>query len=62
MYMCTALLSHIEVGTCVVQGLTERCDQLRDEVLRGLELSEKARCVHPVCSYHTVTNPPLSSV
>ena len=26
------------------------CDQLRDDVLRGLELSEKARCVLPALS------------
>ena len=33
-----------------VQELADACDQLRDQMLRGLELSEKARCVAPaVC-------------
>jgi hypothetical protein len=48
-----------EVGASVcealrtVKELTEGCDQLRDEVLRGLELSEKARCVPH--SHHSLT-------
>lgn len=63
LHLYIALSSHTEVGTCVVQGLTERCDQLRDEVLRGLELSEKARCVHSApTTLPSITYLPLSSM
>ena len=43
---------------CSLQELAETCDQLRDEVLRGLELSEKARFVltlSGVCVDSTLT-------